>query len=95
MAPRTGSSALKGLPPPGPARGYPVVLGPRSSYHRYQELPWTAIVEAARFGRDGLRLAIEGQPDADPAFEEFVLREMTVGPSSTFYGRASLLQQNW
>lgn len=85
----------EGPPLPAPATGYAVVIGPRSAFHRYGDRPWAEVLEAARRGQDGLRVDKFGEPTATPADQEFALRELTVDPSSAFYGYASLLQQRW
>lgn len=92
MAPRIVTP--KGKPSDGYPVGFQVVLGPRSSLPRWGERPWAEIVAAAQRGEDGLRLEIFTL-STSAADQEFMLRELPVGPTSAFHGRAGLFQQRW
>lgn len=85
----------EGPPTPQPASGFAVVIGPRSAIHRYGDRPWAEVWEAARRGQDGLRADTFGSQTARPADQEFMLRELTVDPSSAFHGYCSLFEQRW
>jgi hypothetical protein len=90
------SPLKKAAPPaPKPSTGFDVVIGPRSAIHRYEDRPWAEVLAAARAGQDGLRADTFGSPTASAADQEFVLREMEVGPTSAFHGYCSLWQQRW
>jgi hypothetical protein len=81
--------------PQGFASGYPVVIGPRAALYRYADRPWAEVVEAAERGADGLRADRQGSATAQPLDQEFMLREMAVGPSSAFHGYTALAEQRW
>ena len=80
---------------PKPASGFAVVIGPRSSLHRYSDRPWAEVLQAAQRGVDGLRADLFGSPTARPIDQEFMLREMQVGPVSLFHGFPALMEQRW
>jgi len=80
---------------PKPTSGFAVVIGPRSSLPRYSDRPWADVFDAAQRGLDGLRADRFGSPTARPGDQEFMLREMQVGPVSIFHGFPALMEQRW
>ena len=80
---------------PKPATGFAVVIGPRAQLSTYGPRPWADVLNAARRGADGLRADTFGSPTARPVTDEFMLREMTVSPSSFCHGYSSLMEQRW
>jgi hypothetical protein len=91
MAPlRTAAPEL-----PKPSSGFAIVIGPRAALYRYADRPWADVLDAAGRGADGLRADTFGSATAHAADQEFVLREMVVGPSSVFHGYPALFEQRW